>query len=214
MALTQEVHDLTAHLTTSHMNHDCAKLTAYLRKYGTRTDVQKLRAMVAKRPIRDKTSWEHLHALRLEFGTKPETLTLLRWIFEDSLTPCGTCQMASFFSPLPGRRPAAIWSSSNLLLATFTQHLASHPTSGSLLMTSLPLPSPLTVTSHLDQKELTSLLALLLISIRDAFLTTYSLLPSHLSEDSHHKYFKLSHTHQIILKLWRFLLQKWSFSHK
>ena len=33
--------------------------------------------------------------------------------------------------------------------------------------------------------------ALLLVSIRDAFLTTYALLPSHLSEDSHYKYFKL-----------------------
>ena len=45
------------------------------------------------------------------------------------------------------------------------------------------------------------LLALLLVSIRYAFLTTYALFRSHLSEDSHHEYFKLSHTHQIILEL-------------
>ena len=85
-------------------------------------------------------------------------------------------------------------------MATFTQHLASHPTSAPLLTTSSPLPSPLTVTSsHQDQKGLTPLPALLLLSIRDAFLTTYALLPSHLSEDSHHEYLKLSHAHQIIL---------------
>ena len=100
--------------------------------------------------------------------------------------------MASFFSPLPGTTTAAICYSSNFLVATFTQHLASHPTSGSLLTTSSPLPSPLTVTSLLDQKELMPLLALLIIFIHDAFVTTYSLLPSHLSEDSHHEYFKLS----------------------
>ena len=42
-------------------------------------------------------------------------------------------------------------------------------------------------------------LLVLLISIRDALLTTYALLPSHMSVDSHHEYLKLSHTHQIIL---------------
>ena len=106
---------------------------------------------------------------------------------------------ASLFLPLPRTTPTAVCSSSNLLVATFTQHLASHPTSAPLLTTSSPLPSPLAVTSHQDQKGLTPLLALLLVSIRDAFLTTYALLPSHLSEDSHHEYLKLSHTHQIIL---------------
>ena len=50
-------------------------------------------------------------------------------------------------------------------------------------------------------KELTPLLALLLMPICYAFLTTYASLQSHLSEDSHHEYFKLSHTHQIILEL-------------
>ena len=94
---------------------------------------------------------------------------------------CGTCHMASFFSPLPGTTTAAICSSSNLLVATFTQHLASHPTPGSPLTTSSPLASPLTITSLLDQKELTPLVALILISIRDALLTTDSLLPSHQS---------------------------------
>ena len=79
------------------------------------------------------------------------------------------------------------------------QHLASHPTSAPLLTTSSLLPSPLTVTSHPDQKGLMPLLALLLVSISDALLTTYALLPSHLSIDSHHEYLKLSHTHQIIL---------------
>ena len=105
---------------------------------------------------------------------------------------CGKCHMASSFLPLSRTTTTAICSSSNFLVATFTQHLASHPTSGSLLTTSSPLPSLLTVTSLQDQKELKPLLALLLISIRDAFLTTYSLLPSHMSEDSHHEYFKLS----------------------
>ena len=52
-----------------------------------------------------------------------------------------------------------------------------------------------------DQKELTSLLALILISIRDALLTTCVSLPSHLSDSSHRDYFKLSHTHQFILEL-------------
>ena len=65
------------------------------------------------------------------------------------LKKCGTCHMASFFSALPGTTTAVICSSSNLLVATSTQHLASHPTSGSLLTTSSPLPSTLTVTSHL-----------------------------------------------------------------
>ena len=110
---------------------------------------------------------------------------------------CGTCHMASLFSPLIGTTTTAVCSSSNLLVATLTQHLASHPTSAPLLTTSSPLPSPLTVTSHQDQK---GLMPLLLFSIRDAFLTTYTLLPSHLSEDSHHEHFKLSHTHQINLK--------------
>ena len=112
---------------------------------------------------------------------------------------CGTCHMALFFSSLPRTTTAAICSSSNLLVATFTQHHTSHPTSAPLLTTSSPLPSPLTFTSHPDQKGLTPLLALLLLSIRDAFLTTYALLPSQLSVDSHT--LKLSHTHQIILKL-------------
>lgn len=78
---------LTAHLTTGHSDEDYEKLTTYLCKYGTSTDVQKLMDMVAKRPIRDKTPTEHLHALRLEFRTKPETLTPLRRIFQDSLAP-------------------------------------------------------------------------------------------------------------------------------
>ena len=86
-------------------------------------------------------------------------------------------------------------------MATVTQHLVAHPTSAPLLTTSSALPSPLAVNSHLDQKGLMPLLALLLVSIRDAFLTTYALLPSQLSEDSHREYFKLSHTHQIILEL-------------
>ena len=98
--------------------------------------------------------------------------------------------MASLFLPLPRTATTTSCSSSILLVAAFTQHLASHPTTAPLLTTSSPLPSPLAVTSHQDQKGLTPLLALLLVSIRDAFLTTYALLPSHLSEDSHHEYFK------------------------
>ena len=87
MALTQEVCARIAQITTGHTNNDYVKLTTYLRKYDTRTDVQKLRAMVAKRPMGDKTPTEHLHALRLEFVTKPETLPLLKRIFEDRLAP-------------------------------------------------------------------------------------------------------------------------------
>ena len=48
----------------------------------------------------------------------------------------------------------------------------------------VPTPHPGCSTSHQDQKGLTPHLALLLVSIRDAFLTTYALLPSHLSENS------------------------------
>ena len=109
--------------------------------------------------------------------------------------------MASLFLPLPRTATTTSCSSSSLLVAPFSRHLASHPTSAPLLTTSSPLPSPLAVTPHQDQKGLTPLLALLLVPIREAFLTTYALLPSLLSEDSHHEYFKLSHTHQIILKL-------------
>ena len=51
--------------------------------------------------------------------------------------------MASSFLPLSSTTTTAICSSCNLLVASFTQHLASHPTSCSLLKTSSPLPSPL-----------------------------------------------------------------------
>ena len=87
MALTQEVQALSAHLTTAYTNDDYKKLTDFLRKYCTKTDVQKMRAMVAKRPIGDKTPTEHLHALQIEFGTNPQTLPLLKRIFEASLAP-------------------------------------------------------------------------------------------------------------------------------
>ena len=119
-----------------------------------------------------------------------------------------TWHMVSLFLPLPRKATTTICSSSSLLVAAFTQYLASHPTSAPLLTTSSPLPGPLAVSSHQDQKGLTPLLALLLVSIRDALLTTHALLPSHLSEDSHHEYLKLSHTHQIILNSEEFLLQK------
>ena len=82
--------------------------------------------------------------------------------------------MASFYSPLSRTTTAAICSSSNVLVATFTQHLASHPTSAPLFATSSPLPSPLIFTSHPDQKGLMPLLALLPVSIHDALLTTYA----------------------------------------
>ena len=123
----------------------------------------------------------------------------------------GTCHMASLFSPLPGTTTTAVRSSSNRLVATLTQHFASHPTSAPLLTTSSPLPSPLTVTSHQDQKGLTPFLALILVSIRNAFLTTYALLPSHLSEDSHYAYFKLLHAHQIILKTLKIFIAEMEF---
>ena len=51
--------------------------------------------MVAKRPIGDKIPTEHLYAVRLEFGTKPETLSLLQHIFEGSLVPHITALLAS-----------------------------------------------------------------------------------------------------------------------
>ena len=46
---------------------------------------------------------------------------------------CGTCQMASLFLPLPRMAITTICSSSSLLVAAFTQHLASHPPSAPLL---------------------------------------------------------------------------------
>ena len=57
----------------------------------------------------------------------------------------------------------------------------------------------------------TTCIAILLISIRDAFLTTYAFLPSHLSADSHHEYFKLSHTHQIMLKTLKIFIAEMEF---
>ena len=122
----------------------------------------------------------------------------------------GTCHIASLVSPLPGTAMAAICSSSNLFVATFTQHLASHPTSGSFLTAFSPLPSPLIVTSHPGQKGLTPLLALL-ISIHDALLTTHVLLPSHLSGTLITNS-SSSHTHHSELSY--FLLQKWSFGYE
>ena len=93
---------------------------------------------------------------------------------------CGPCHMASFFSPLWITTTAAICSLSNLLVATFHATPCVSSYLFSLLTTSSPLPSPLIVTSHQDQKGLMPLLALLLVSIHDALLITYALLPSHL----------------------------------
>ena len=73
--------------------------------------------------------------------------------------------MALLFLPLLRTATNTSCSSNTLLVATFTQHLASHPTSAPLLTTSSPLPSPLAVTSHQDQKGLMPLLALLLLSL-------------------------------------------------
>ena len=88
IALTQQLRALTAHLYDSSTVTDAYnKLVDYLRKYRARSDVEEMRAMVAKRTIGDKTITEHLHALRLQFGTKPATLPILRRIFEDSLAP-------------------------------------------------------------------------------------------------------------------------------
>ena len=86
---------LTAHLATGQTNQEYERFINYLRRYGVRTDVQKLRAMVAKRPIGDKIPTEHLHALRIEFGTKPETLSFLRRILVDSLAPHIAALLAS-----------------------------------------------------------------------------------------------------------------------
>ena len=111
--------------------------------------------------------------------------------------------------PLPRATTTTSCSSSSLLVTNFTQHLASHPTSAPLLTTSSPLPSPLAATSHQGQKRLMPLLALLLVFIRDAFITTYTLLPSHLSKNSHHEYFKaLSYTSDHPKNSEEFLLQK------
>ena len=97
MALTLEVCALMAHLTMGYCysDEDFQRLATYLRKYGTPTEVQKLRAMVAKRPIGDKTPTEHLQVLSIKFGTKPKTLTLLRRIVEDSLAPHIAALLAS-----------------------------------------------------------------------------------------------------------------------
>ena len=155
--------------------------------------------------------------------------------------------MASLFLTLPRTATTTICSSSSLLVAAFTQHLASHPPSAPLLkllrlyqvhslqlsptdrvslsslgkspensgtsfyarirllarnsiaqaahLTKAPTPHPECSTFHQDQKGLMPLLALLVVSISDAFLKTNALSPSHLSENSHHEYFKaLSYT--------------------
>ena len=51
--------------------------------------------MVTKRPIGDKTPTEHPYALGIEFGTKPDTPTLMRHIFEDNLAPHIAALLAS-----------------------------------------------------------------------------------------------------------------------
>ena len=77
IALTQELRALTAHQWTPNTADTYNKLVSYLRKYGARSDVHKVRAIVAKRPIGDKTPTEHIHSQRLEFGSKPEILRSL-----------------------------------------------------------------------------------------------------------------------------------------
>ena len=87
MALTQELRALTAHITAEGVPDAYIKLVTYLKKYGARTEVEKMRAMVSKRPIGDRTPVAHLQALRVEFGGTPQTEPILLRIFEDSLSP-------------------------------------------------------------------------------------------------------------------------------
>ena len=84
IALTQELQALTAHRWTPNTADPNNKRVSYLRKCGARSDVEKMRAMGAKRPIGDKTTTEHLHSLRLEFGSKPETLSKYLDVFSRS----------------------------------------------------------------------------------------------------------------------------------
>ena len=87
MALTQEFRALTAHIHAPGVSDAYDKLVAYLRKYGVKTEVKKMRAMVAKCPMGNSTPTAHLQALKIEFGTAAETMPMLRRIFEDSLSP-------------------------------------------------------------------------------------------------------------------------------
>ena len=110
------------------------------------------------------------------------------------LQACGTCHMASSFLSLPRTPTSTICSPSGLLITTLAQRLVLSSPS----QTSAPLPSPLarnnvntSCASHHDQKGLTPLLALLLVSIPDALLTTYAPSPSHFARNSHHEQFNV-----------------------
>ena len=78
IAITQELRAQTAHFCNATTADAYNKMINYQRKYGALPDILKMRAMVTKLPIGDKSHTEHLHALRLEFGTKPDTVSILR----------------------------------------------------------------------------------------------------------------------------------------
>ena len=114
----------------------------------------------------------------------------------------------------PKNNNSDICSSSNLLVATFMQHLASRPTSALLLTTSSPLPSPLTVTSHPNQKGLTPLLALLLLHSWCFPHNLHFVTKSPVCRLSSRMPQALSYLSDHPRKTLKFLLQKWSFSYK
>ena len=87
IALNQELRALTQHIAEDDTASAYLRLLAYLRRYGAKSQVEQDRAMLASRPLGDKRPSEHLHSLRVEFGTRPDRLPLLRRIFEDSLHP-------------------------------------------------------------------------------------------------------------------------------
>ena len=85
MALTPELRSLTAHMTSQPTNNSYIKLMSYLRRYNSRNEIQKTRALIVKRPIGKSTPSMHLHALREEFGDGDGIQPLLRQMLQDSL---------------------------------------------------------------------------------------------------------------------------------
>ena len=85
MALTPELRSLTAHMTSQPTNNSYIKLISYLRRYNARSEIQKTRALIVKRPIGKKMPTIHLQALREEFGNEDNIQTLLRQMLQDSL---------------------------------------------------------------------------------------------------------------------------------
>ena len=85
IVLTPELRSLTAHMTSQPTNNSYIHLVNYLRRYNSKSEIQKTRALIVKRPIGKSTPSMHLHALREEFGDGDGIQPLLRQMLQDSL---------------------------------------------------------------------------------------------------------------------------------